>query len=64
MFRGEEVWFGVGTFGTEDDVMRGLGNCYRLRLHNTGHLALFSKLVRRDMDVRTLLTKIAEARRF
>ena len=46
LFRGEEVWFGVGTFGTEDDVMRGLGNCYRLQLYNTEHLALFSKIFR------------------
>ena len=23
------VWFGVGTFGTDEDPMRGLGNCYR-----------------------------------
>ena len=24
-----QVWFGVGTFGTSEDEMRGLGNCYR-----------------------------------
>ena len=24
-----QVWFGVGTFGTSDDEMMGLGNCYR-----------------------------------
>ena len=24
-----QVWFGVGTFGTGDDEMMGLGNCYR-----------------------------------
>ena len=29
-WRGEDVWFGVGTFGTMDDSMQGLGNCYRL----------------------------------
>jgi len=27
---GEDVWFGVGTFGTGDDAQMGLGNCYRL----------------------------------
>jgi len=31
----KHVWFGVGTFGTEDDVMRGLGNCYRMRVRDT-----------------------------
>jgi len=32
---GENVWFGVGTFGTEDDEMRGLGNCYRMKIRET-----------------------------
>lgn len=29
------VWFGVGTFGTQDDEMQGLGNCYRMRIRDT-----------------------------
>ena len=33
--RGSNVWFGVGTFGTNDDVMKGLGNCYRMRVRDT-----------------------------
>jgi len=32
---GEEVWFGVGTFGTAADPMAGLGACYRLVVHET-----------------------------
>lgn len=32
---GNKVWFGVGTFGTEDDVMMGLGACYRLHVQDT-----------------------------
>jgi len=32
---GEDVWFGVGTFGTGDDPMQGLGNCYRLVVKET-----------------------------
>jgi len=33
---GEDVYFGVGTFGTSDDVQRGLGACYRLKIGNEG----------------------------
>ena len=29
------VWFGVGTFGTQDDPMQGLGNCYRMVIRDT-----------------------------
>ncbi len=29
------VWLGVGTFGTADDPMQGLGNCYRLSIVDT-----------------------------
>jgi len=32
---GEDVWFGVGTFGTMDDPMQGLGNCYRMVVKTT-----------------------------
>jgi len=32
---GEDVWFGVGTFGTGDDAQMGLGNCYRLVVKET-----------------------------
>lgn len=28
---GEDVFFGVGTFGTGDDAQRGLGSCYRIK---------------------------------
>ncbi len=31
----QHVWFGVGTFGTSDDPMQGLGNCYRLSVVDT-----------------------------
>jgi hypothetical protein len=27
---GDDVWFGVGTYGTSADVQRGLGACYRM----------------------------------
>jgi len=30
-----QVWFGVGTFGTGDDPMQGLGNCYRMVIRDT-----------------------------
>ncbi|XP_059084701.1 uncharacterized protein LOC131881768 [Tigriopus californicus] len=30
-----DVWFGVGTFGTTEDAMQGLGNCYRLKVRDT-----------------------------
>ena len=30
-----DVWFGVGTFGTTEDPMQGLGNCYRLKVRDT-----------------------------
>ena len=33
---GEDVFFGVGTFGTNDDVQRGLGACYRVKVGNEG----------------------------
>jgi hypothetical protein len=33
---GEDVYFGVGTFGTSDDVQRGLGACYRLQIGTEG----------------------------
>ena len=29
------MWFGVGTFGMQDDPIKGLGNCYRMRVHDT-----------------------------
>ena len=29
------MWFGVGTFGTSEDAMQGLGNCYRLSIVDT-----------------------------
>jgi len=32
---GDNVWFGVGTFGTSDDPMQGLGNCYRMKVVDT-----------------------------
>ena len=32
---GTSVWFGVGTFGTNEDAMMGLGNCYRLKVRDT-----------------------------
>jgi len=32
---GQNVWFGVGTFGTTADQMQGLGNCYRLVVRET-----------------------------
>jgi len=32
---GEHVWFGVGTFGTDEDEMQGLGNCYRMKVQDT-----------------------------
>jgi len=31
----ENVWFGVGTFGTQDDPLMGLGACYRLSIRDT-----------------------------
>jgi len=33
---GEDVYFGVGTFGTSDDAMRGIGACYRLQIGSEG----------------------------
>eukprot|EP00095_Tigriopus_kingsejongensis_P008632 maker-scaffold426_size175065-snap-gene-0.36 protein:Tk08632 transcript:maker-scaffold426_size175065-snap-gene-0.36-mRNA-1 annotation:"endoglucanase" len=30
-----DVWFGVGTFGTTEDAMQGLGNCYRMKVRDT-----------------------------
>lgn len=33
--RNQNVWFGVGTFGTSDDPMQGLGNCYRMKVRDT-----------------------------
>ena len=33
--RGKTVWFGVGTFGTEEDAIQGLGNCYRMKVQDT-----------------------------
>merc|ERR1712059_109980 len=35
---GEDVWFGVGTFGTQDDAMQGLGACYRMVIRETNCL--------------------------
>ena len=35
LYRGEHVWFGVGTFGTDEDKMQGLGNCYRMKVQDT-----------------------------
>jgi len=32
----EDVYFGVGTFGTSDDAQRGLGACYRLQIGTEG----------------------------
>merc|ERR1711936_575634 len=32
---GESVWFGGGTFGTDEDIMQGLGNCYRMKVQDT-----------------------------
>jgi len=32
----EDVFFGVGTFGTNDDAQRGLGACFRLKIGNEG----------------------------
>merc|ERR1712070_367558 len=29
---GEDVFFGVGTFGTSDDAQRGLGSCFRVQV--------------------------------
>lgn len=29
---GNDVYFGVGTYGTSDDVQRGLGACYRMQV--------------------------------
>jgi hypothetical protein len=29
---GEDVFFGVGTFGTSDDAQQGLGSCFRLKI--------------------------------
>lgn len=29
---GQKVYFGVGTYGTSDDIQRGLGACYRLQV--------------------------------
>jgi len=31
----DNVWFGVGTFGTSEDPIQGLGNCYRLSVVDT-----------------------------
>lgn len=33
---GEDVYFGVGTFGTSNDIMRGIGACYRLQIGSEG----------------------------
>jgi len=33
---GEDVYFGVGTFGTSKDIMRGIGACYRLQIGSEG----------------------------
>ena len=35
LYSGELVWFGVGTFGTDEDEMQGLGNCYRMKVQDT-----------------------------
>jgi hypothetical protein len=35
LYRNHNVWFGVGTFGTDNDPMLGLGNCYRLKVRDT-----------------------------
>lgn len=33
---GNDVYFGVGTFGTSDDVIRGIGACYRMQIGSEG----------------------------
>jgi len=44
---GENVWFGVGTFGTSDDPMMGLGACYRLVVKET---ACYDRMAGKDLE--------------
>ena len=47
VFRGQNVWFGVGTFGTSADAMQGLGACYRLVVRET---ACYDRMEGRELD--------------
>ena len=39
---GDDVFFGVGTFGTADDAQQGLGSCFRLQVDGVGKDLLFN----------------------
>lgn len=43
---GEDVFFGVGTFGTDDDAQKGLGSCFRVTVNG----------VRKDLILQSINT--------
>lgn len=47
---GEHVRFGVGTFGTGDDPLKGIGNCYRIST-NTSDVDLLVQSINTGSDV-------------